>query len=146
MEKDPKEGECVDSKNDFKLYQQNNGNFEDRYKKGGGFEDLEEGELSENTQSLAGLGILELNQKELYDSYGQIFCFSNISLPRSTDLFNQNQGITAIVTNDFQYQNGILEDLPEYGGEEYYIILPMISFEELYYELDSPTIKTKYLS
>ncbi|MBW0549254.1 hypothetical protein O181_088969 [Austropuccinia psidii MF-1] len=62
------------------------------------FEDLEEGELSENTQRLAGLSILE----EFNDAYDQI-CF----LSSSTDLFNQNQGITSELPNDSQNQNGI---------------------------------------
>ncbi|MBW0567774.1 hypothetical protein O181_107489 [Austropuccinia psidii MF-1] len=122
----------------YLLYQQNNGNWEDKYKQGGIFEDLEEGELSENTQRLAGLSILE----EFNDSYDQICCFSS-----STDLFNQNKGITSGLPNDSQNQNGIQEDIPEYEGEENYVILPMITFEALYdYELDSPIIQTKYLS
>ncbi|MBW0532986.1 hypothetical protein O181_072701 [Austropuccinia psidii MF-1] len=49
--------------------------------------------------------------------------------------------------NDSQNQNAIKKDIPEYEGEEDYIILPMIKSEELYYhELDSPIIETKYLS
>ncbi|MBW0516453.1 hypothetical protein O181_056168 [Austropuccinia psidii MF-1] len=72
-------GKLVESEDELKLCQQNNGNWEDKYKQGRRFEDLEEGELSENTQRLAGLSILE----ELNDSYNQICCFSS-----STELFN----------------------------------------------------------
>ncbi|MBW0568071.1 hypothetical protein O181_107786 [Austropuccinia psidii MF-1] len=87
---------------------------------------------------LAGLSILE----EFNDSYDQTCCFSS-----STDLFNQNQGITSGLTNDSQNQLGIQEDIPEYKGLEYYVIPPMITFEELYdYEPDSPIIQTKYIS
>ncbi|MBW0557317.1 hypothetical protein O181_097032 [Austropuccinia psidii MF-1] len=122
------EGKLVESEDDLKLYQQNKGDFEDKYKQGRIFEDLEEGELSENTQRLAEISILE----EFNDAYDQIFCFS-----RSNDLFDQNQGITSGLTNDSQNQNGIQEDIPGYEGEEDYVILPMIKFEELYdYELD----------
>ncbi|MBW0514066.1 hypothetical protein O181_053781 [Austropuccinia psidii MF-1] len=80
------EGKLVESEDDLKLYQQKNGYLEDKYKQGRIFEDLEEGELSENTQTLAGLSILE----EFNDAYDQIFCLSS-----STDLFNQNKGITS---------------------------------------------------
>ncbi|MBW0561176.1 hypothetical protein O181_100891 [Austropuccinia psidii MF-1] len=122
------EGKLAESEDELKLCQQKNGNWADKYKQGRRFEDLEEGELSENTQRLAGLRILE----ELDNAYDQICCFSS-----STDLFNKNQGITSELPNDFQNQNGIQEDIPEYEGEEDYVILPMITFEELYdYELD----------
>ncbi|MBW0508331.1 hypothetical protein O181_048046 [Austropuccinia psidii MF-1] len=132
------EGKLVESKNDLKLCQQNHGNWEDKYKQGRRFEYLEGGELAENTKRLAGLSSLE----EFNNAYDQICFFS-----RSTDLFNQNQGIKSELPNDFQNQNGIQEDIPEYEGEEAYVILPMITFEELYdYELDSPIIETKYLS
>ncbi|MBW0555881.1 hypothetical protein O181_095596 [Austropuccinia psidii MF-1] len=130
--------ETVESKDDLTLYQQNHGDLEDKYKQGRIFEDLEEGELSENTQRLAGLNILQ----GFNYSYDQICCFSS-----STYLFNQNKGITTGLTNDSQNQNGIQEDIPEYEGLEDYVILPIITFEELYdYELDSPIIQTKYLS
>ncbi|MBW0576769.1 hypothetical protein O181_116484 [Austropuccinia psidii MF-1] len=132
------EGKLVESEDELKLCQQNNGNWEDKYKQSRKFEDLEEGELSENTQRLAGLSILE----EFNNAYDQICCFSS-----STDLFNQNKGITSELPNDSQNQNGIQEDIPEYEGLEDYVILPMITFEELYdYELDSPIIQSKYLS
>ncbi|MBW0572960.1 hypothetical protein O181_112675 [Austropuccinia psidii MF-1] len=49
------EGKLVESEDKLKLFQQNNGNWEDRYKQSRIFEDLEEGDLSENTQTLAGL-------------------------------------------------------------------------------------------
>ncbi|MBW0490972.1 hypothetical protein O181_030687 [Austropuccinia psidii MF-1] len=131
------EGRFVEPEEDLKLYQQNNGNWENKYKQRRRFEDLEEGELSENTQRLAGISILE----EFNDAYEQIFCFSNISLSSSADSFNQNQGIGSRLTNDSQNQNGIQEDVPQYEGEEDYVILPMITFEELYYyDLDSPII------
>ncbi|MBW0478039.1 hypothetical protein O181_017754 [Austropuccinia psidii MF-1] len=130
--------ETAESEDDLKLYQQNNGDLEDKYKQGRIFEDLEEGELSENAQRLAGLSIIE----EFNYSYGQICCFSSLN-----DLFNQNKGITSGLTNDFQNQNGIQEDIPEYKGLEDYVILPVITFEELYdCELESPIIQTKYLS
>ncbi|MBW0551120.1 hypothetical protein O181_090835 [Austropuccinia psidii MF-1] len=65
----------------------------------------------------------------------------------STDLFNKNKGITSELPNDFQNQNGIQEDIPEYEAEEDDLILPMMAFEEVYdYEVDSPIIQTKYLS
>ncbi|MBW0552529.1 hypothetical protein O181_092244 [Austropuccinia psidii MF-1] len=132
------EGKLVESEDELKLCQQNNGNWEDKYKQSRMFEDLEEGELSENTQRLTGLSILE----EFNDAYDQICCFSS-----STDLFNQNQGITSGLPNDSQNQNGIQKDIPEYEGVEDYVILPIITFKELYdYELDSPIIQTKYLS
>ncbi|MBW0548787.1 hypothetical protein O181_088502 [Austropuccinia psidii MF-1] len=38
--------ETAESEDDLKLYQQNNGDLEDKYKQGRIFEDLEEGELS----------------------------------------------------------------------------------------------------
>ncbi|MBW0533238.1 hypothetical protein O181_072953 [Austropuccinia psidii MF-1] len=62
--------ETEESEDDLMLYQQNNGDLEDKYKQGRIFEDLEEGELSENTQRLAGLSILE----EFNDAYDQICC------------------------------------------------------------------------
>ncbi|MBW0575871.1 hypothetical protein O181_115586 [Austropuccinia psidii MF-1] len=132
------EGKFLESEDDLKLYQQSNRDFKDKYKQGRIAEDLEEGEVSENTQRLSGLSILE----ELNDAYDQICCFSS-----STDLFNQNQETTSGLPNDSQNQNGIQKDIPEYEGLEYYVILPMITLEELYdYELDSLIIKTKYLS
>ncbi|MBW0530799.1 hypothetical protein O181_070514 [Austropuccinia psidii MF-1] len=132
------EGKLVESEYELKLCQQNNKNWEDEYKQGKRFEDLEGGELSENTQRLAGLSILE----EFNDSYDQIFFFSS-----PTDLFNQNQGVKSELPNDFQNQNRIQEDIPEYQREEDSVILPMITFEELYdYELYSPIIQTKDLS
>ncbi|MBW0523059.1 hypothetical protein O181_062774 [Austropuccinia psidii MF-1] len=132
------EGKLVKSEDHLKLYQQNNGDLEDKYKQGRIFEDLEEVELSENTQRLPGLSILQ----EFNDAYDHICCFSS-----STDLFNQNKGITSGLTNDSQNQNGIHEDIPEYEGEEDYVILPMITFEDLYdYELYSPIIQAKYLA
>ncbi|MBW0480865.1 hypothetical protein O181_020580 [Austropuccinia psidii MF-1] len=79
------EGKLVESEDDVNLYQQENEDLEDKYKQGRIFEDLEEGELSENTQRLAGPSILE----EFNDTYDQICCFLG-----STDFFNQNQGIT----------------------------------------------------
>ncbi|MBW0569378.1 hypothetical protein O181_109093 [Austropuccinia psidii MF-1] len=128
----------TESEDDLKLYQQNNGYLEDKYKQGRIFEDLEEGDLSENTQRLAGLSILE----EFDDAYDQI-CY----LSSSTDLFNRNQGITPGLPNDSQNQNGIQKDIPEYEGLEDYVILPIIRLKELYdYELDSPIIQTEYLS
>ncbi|MBW0580112.1 hypothetical protein O181_119827 [Austropuccinia psidii MF-1] len=78
------EGKLVQSEDDLKLYQQNNGYLEDKYKKGRIFKDLEEGELSENTQRIAGLSIIE----EFNDNYDQICCTLS-----SIDLFNQNQEI-----------------------------------------------------
>ncbi|MBW0556261.1 hypothetical protein O181_095976 [Austropuccinia psidii MF-1] len=130
--------ETAESEDYLKLYKQNNADLEDKYKQGRIFEDLEEGELSENTQRLAGLSVLE----EFDDAYYQICCLSS-----STDLFNQNQGITFGLPIDSQNQNGIQKDIPEYEGLEDYVILPMITFEELYnYELDSPIIQRKYLS
>ncbi|MBW0539416.1 hypothetical protein O181_079131 [Austropuccinia psidii MF-1] len=114
------DGRLVESEDELKLCQQNNGNWEDKYKQSRKFEDLEEGELSENTQRLAGLSILE----EFNHAYDQIFCFSS-----ATDLFNQNKGITSELPNDSQNQNGIQEDIPEYEGLEDYIILPIITFE-----------------
>ncbi|MBW0477888.1 hypothetical protein O181_017603 [Austropuccinia psidii MF-1] len=81
------EGKFAESEDELSLCQKrNNGNWEDKYKQGRRFEDLEEGELSENTQRLAGLRILE----ELNNSYNQICCCSS-----STYLFNQNQRITS---------------------------------------------------
>ncbi|MBW0582793.1 hypothetical protein O181_122508 [Austropuccinia psidii MF-1] len=128
----------VESEDELKLCQQNNGNWEDKYKQGRIFEDLEEGELSENTKGLGGISILE----EFNNAYDQICLFS-----RSTDLFNQNQGVTSELKSDFQKQNGIQEDIPEYEGEEDYVILSMIIFECMYdYELDSPIIQAKYLA
>ncbi|MBW0503627.1 hypothetical protein O181_043342 [Austropuccinia psidii MF-1] len=114
------EGKLVESEDELKLCQQNNGNWEDKYKKGRRFEDLEEGELSENTQRLAGISILE----EFNDAYDQMCCFSS-----STDLFNQNQGIKSELPNDCQNQNGIQETISEYEGEEDYAILSMIKLE-----------------
>ncbi|MBW0562228.1 hypothetical protein O181_101943 [Austropuccinia psidii MF-1] len=99
-----KKMETAESEDDLKLYQQNNGDLEDKYKQGRIFEDLEEGELSENTQRLAGLSILE----EFNDAYDQICRFSS-----STDFYNQNKGIKYGLTNDSQNQNGIQEDIPE---------------------------------
>ncbi|MBW0467161.1 hypothetical protein O181_006876 [Austropuccinia psidii MF-1] len=137
------EGKLVESEDDLKLCQQNNGNWKDKYKQGRRFEDQEEGELSENTKRLAGLRILE----EPIDAYEQICCSSNISLSSSSDLFNKNQGVTSVLIMDSQNKNGIQEDILKYGGEEDYVILPMKKFEELYdYELDLPMIQTKYLS
>ncbi|MBW0593952.1 hypothetical protein O181_133667 [Austropuccinia psidii MF-1] len=130
--------ETAESEDELKLCQQNNGNWEDKYKKSRKFEDLEEGDLSENTQRLAGLSILE----EFNDAYDQICCLSS-----STDLFNQNQGITFALPNDSQNKNGIQKDIPEYEGLEDYTILPIITFKELYdHELDSTIIQFKYLS
>ncbi|MBW0579726.1 hypothetical protein O181_119441 [Austropuccinia psidii MF-1] len=43
----------VESEDELKLCEQNNGNWEDKNKQCRRFEDLEEGELSENTQRLA---------------------------------------------------------------------------------------------
>ncbi|MBW0529099.1 hypothetical protein O181_068814 [Austropuccinia psidii MF-1] len=132
------EGKLVESEDYLKLYQQSNGDLEDKYKQGKIFEDLEEGVLSENTQRLAGISILE----EFNNAYDKICCFSS-----STDSFNHNKGITSELPNDSQNQNGIWEDIPEYEGLEDYVIRPMITFEELYdYELDSPIIQRKYLS
>ncbi|MBW0500370.1 hypothetical protein O181_040085 [Austropuccinia psidii MF-1] len=132
------EERLVELEDELKLCQQNNGNWEDKYKQGRIFEDLEEGELSENTQRLAGLSILE----EFDDDYDQICGFSG-----STDLSNQNEGLISGLPNDCQNQDGIQEDMPEDEGEEYYVILPMIKFKELYdYEPDSPVIQTKYIS
>ncbi|MBW0582053.1 hypothetical protein O181_121768 [Austropuccinia psidii MF-1] len=132
------EAKLVESEDELKLCQQNNGNWEDKYKQSRMFEDLEEGELSENTQRLAGLSIIE----EFNDAYDQICCLSS-----STDLFNQNQGVTSGLPNDSQNQNGIQKDIPEYEGVEDYVILPIMTFKELYdYELDSPIIQTEYLS
>ncbi|MBW0491833.1 hypothetical protein O181_031548 [Austropuccinia psidii MF-1] len=71
------EGKLVESEDELKLYQHNNGDLKDKYKQEKIFEDLEEGELSENTQRLAGLSILE----KFNDAYDKIFCFSS-----STDL------------------------------------------------------------
>ncbi|MBW0591548.1 hypothetical protein O181_131263 [Austropuccinia psidii MF-1] len=102
-----KKKETVESEDDLKSYQQKNGDLEDKYKQEGIFEYLEEGELSENSKRLAGLSILE----ELNDAYDKI-CF----LSRSIDLFHQNQGITLGLPNDFQNQNGIQKDIPEYEG------------------------------
>ncbi|MBW0585376.1 hypothetical protein O181_125091 [Austropuccinia psidii MF-1] len=99
------EGKLVESENELNLCQQNRGNLEDKAKQGRISEDLEEGELSENTQRLAGLRILE----EFNYAYDQICCFSS-----STDLYNQNQGITSGLPNDCQNQKGIQEDIPEY--------------------------------
>ncbi|MBW0507827.1 hypothetical protein O181_047542 [Austropuccinia psidii MF-1] len=53
------EEKLVESGDDLKLCQQNNGNCEDKYKQGRRFEDLEGGELLENTQRLARLSILK---------------------------------------------------------------------------------------
>ncbi|MBW0555836.1 hypothetical protein O181_095551 [Austropuccinia psidii MF-1] len=92
------EGKWVESEDELKLCQQNNGNWEDIYKHGIRVEDLEEKELSENTQRLAGLSI----PKEFNDAYEKICCFSS-----SNYLFNQNQGITSGLPNDCQNQNGI---------------------------------------
>ncbi|MBW0573887.1 hypothetical protein O181_113602 [Austropuccinia psidii MF-1] len=132
------EGKLLESEDDLKLYQQSNGDFKDKYKQGRISEDLEEGEVSENTQRLSGLSILE----EFNDAHDQICFFSS-----STDLFDQNQGTTSQFPNDSQNQNGIQKDIPEYEGLEDYLILPMITLEELYdYELDSPIVKAKYLS
>ncbi|MBW0526337.1 hypothetical protein O181_066052 [Austropuccinia psidii MF-1] len=122
------EGKLVESDNKLKLYQQNNSNWEDKYKQGRRFEDLEEQDLSENTQRLSGLSILE----EFNDSYEKICCFLKISLSSSTYLFNQNQGITSGLTNGSQKQNRIQQDIPEYEGEEDYVIIPIIKFEELH--------------
>ncbi|MBW0574310.1 hypothetical protein O181_114025 [Austropuccinia psidii MF-1] len=44
------EGKLEESEDELKLCQQNNVNWEDKYKQSRKFEDLEEGELSENTQ------------------------------------------------------------------------------------------------
>ncbi|MBW0570409.1 hypothetical protein O181_110124 [Austropuccinia psidii MF-1] len=115
--------ETEETEDDLKLYQQNNGDLEDKYKQGRIFEDLEEGELSENTQRLAGLSILE----EFNDAYDKICCFSS-----SSYLFNQNNGNTSDLPNDSKNQNGLQEDIPEYEGMEDYVILQMINFEELY--------------
>ncbi|MBW0527732.1 hypothetical protein O181_067447 [Austropuccinia psidii MF-1] len=100
------EGKLGESEDELKLCQQNNENWEDKYKQGRIFEDLE-GELSENTPRLAGIRILE----EFNDAYDQICCFSS-----STDLFNQNKGTASELLNDFQNRNGIQEDIPEYEG------------------------------
>ncbi|MBW0481654.1 hypothetical protein O181_021369 [Austropuccinia psidii MF-1] len=78
MEKDSEEGNLLESEDFLNLYQQNNGNQQDKYKQGRSFEDLEEGDLSENTQRLAEITFLEPNQQELHDSYEKICCFSNI--------------------------------------------------------------------
>ncbi|MBW0486879.1 hypothetical protein O181_026594 [Austropuccinia psidii MF-1] len=128
METVPK-GEPVESEDDLKLYQQNNINWEDQYKQGGIFEDLDGGELSENTQRLAGLPILEPNKQKFHDAYEQICCFSNISLSSVTNSFDQNQEITASLTNDSHPQISIQEDIPEYEGEEDHLILTIIKLE-----------------
>ncbi|MBW0469063.1 hypothetical protein O181_008778 [Austropuccinia psidii MF-1] len=47
------EGILVESEDKLKLCQQNNGNWGDKYKQGRRFEDLEEGDLSENRQRLS---------------------------------------------------------------------------------------------
>ncbi|MBW0472887.1 hypothetical protein O181_012602 [Austropuccinia psidii MF-1] len=78
MEKDPEEGKFVESEDDLTLYQQNNLNWEDKYKQGRRFEDLEEGGLSHNTPRLAGLSILEPNPQEFYYAYEKICFLSNI--------------------------------------------------------------------
>ncbi|MBW0581016.1 hypothetical protein O181_120731 [Austropuccinia psidii MF-1] len=65
------EAKLVESEDCLKLYQQNNGDLEDKYKQGRIFEDLEEGELSENTQRPAGISIRE----EFNDAYDQICSF-----------------------------------------------------------------------
>ncbi|MBW0484066.1 hypothetical protein O181_023781 [Austropuccinia psidii MF-1] len=108
------EGTLVESEDELRSYQQNNVNWEDKYKQGRIFEDLEEGELSENTQRLGVLSILE----EFNDLYDKMCCFSS-----STDFINQNQGISSGLPNDFQKKSGIQEDIPEYEGEEDYVIL-----------------------
>ncbi|MBW0543830.1 hypothetical protein O181_083545 [Austropuccinia psidii MF-1] len=131
------EEKLVESEDELKLCKHNNGNWEDRYKKGRRFEDVEEGELSENTQRLPGISILE----EFNNVYDQICCFSS-----STYLFNKNKRITSELPNDCQNQNGIQEEIPEYKGEEDYVILAMITFEDLYdYELDSPIFRTTWI-
>ncbi|MBW0584380.1 hypothetical protein O181_124095 [Austropuccinia psidii MF-1] len=129
MEKDPQEEKLVESKDDLNLYKTNNENWEDTYKQGRIFEDLEEGELSEITQRIAGITIIEANKQEVHDAYEQICCFSNISLSSSTDFLNKSQESTARLTNDSHNQNGIQEDIPEYEVEEDYVIISMITFE-----------------
>ncbi|MBW0466460.1 hypothetical protein O181_006175 [Austropuccinia psidii MF-1] len=129
MEKDPEEEKLVESKDDLSLYKTNNKNWEDTYKQGRIFEDLEEGELSESTQRIAGITIIEANRQEAHDAYEKICCFSNISLSSSTDFLNKSQESTARLTNDSQNQNDLQEDVPEYEVEEDYVIISMITFE-----------------
>ncbi|MBW0563641.1 hypothetical protein O181_103356 [Austropuccinia psidii MF-1] len=61
METVLEDGKLVESEDDLILYQQKNKNSRDKFKQRRRFEDLEEGELSENTQRIAGLTILEPN-------------------------------------------------------------------------------------
>ncbi|MBW0482559.1 hypothetical protein O181_022274 [Austropuccinia psidii MF-1] len=77
MEKDPEEGKLVESEDEFNLYKQNDGNWEDKYKQQRRFKDIEEGDLSENSQGLAGPTILEPNKNTFHDTYEQICFFSN---------------------------------------------------------------------
>ncbi|MBW0479444.1 hypothetical protein O181_019159 [Austropuccinia psidii MF-1] len=89
METVLEEGKLLESGDDLILYQQKNENWKDKFKQIR-FEHLEEGELSENTQRLDGLTILEPNPKnemrnEFQDVYEQLCCFSNISRSKTTD-------------------------------------------------------------
>ncbi|MBW0474455.1 hypothetical protein O181_014170 [Austropuccinia psidii MF-1] len=64
METVLEEGKLVESEDDLILDQQNNANWEHKFDQGRRFEELEEEEISENTQRLAGLTIQESNLKK----------------------------------------------------------------------------------
>ncbi|MBW0493862.1 hypothetical protein O181_033577 [Austropuccinia psidii MF-1] len=90
------EGKLVESEDDFILYQKNNGNWKYKFEKQRRLEDLEEGELSENTQRLSGLTILEPNlqnksRNEFQDGYEKLYCFSNNLLSNTANLFQKKK-------------------------------------------------------
>ncbi|MBW0490480.1 hypothetical protein O181_030195 [Austropuccinia psidii MF-1] len=127
------EGKLVESEYDLTLYKQKNENWKDKFKKRRRFENLEEGELSENTQRLARLTILEPNpqnkmRNEFQDFYEQLCCFSNISLLKPTDLFDQNEERTFRLTNEIQNENDMQPNILEHEEEEDYLMLPIITF------------------
>ncbi|MBW0518446.1 hypothetical protein O181_058161 [Austropuccinia psidii MF-1] len=74
METVLEEGKLIESEDDLILYQQKNEDWKDKFKQRRRFEDLEERELSENTQRLAGLTILEPNpQNEMRNEFQDVY-------------------------------------------------------------------------
>ncbi|MBW0517146.1 hypothetical protein O181_056861 [Austropuccinia psidii MF-1] len=146
------EGKLVESEDYFSLYQQNNGNWKYKFKKGRRLEDLEEGELSENTQRLSGLTILEPNlqkksRNEFQDGYENLVCFPNTLLSNTANLFQKKEEKKFRLTNEIQNENERQPNILENEEEEDYVMLPMRTLQDLYdYELYSPIMQTKYLS
>ncbi|MBW0466829.1 hypothetical protein O181_006544 [Austropuccinia psidii MF-1] len=119
------EGKLVESEEDLTLYQQKNENCKDKLRQRRRLKNLEEEELSENTQMLARLTILEPNpqnkmRNEFQDVYEQLFCFSNISHLKTTDSFDQNEDRKFGLTNEIQNENDMQPNILENEEEEDY--------------------------